>query len=196
MKIDEIIIVEGVYDKNTLLQVVDATVIDVGGFGIFKDKALLGLLRRMANERGVIILTDSDGAGFVIRNHLKGVLPPDRTKHAYIPDVYGKERRKRERSKEGKLGVEGMSPDILLDALRKAGASLSHGQAAGITAADLYAWGLSGGENSSSKRDALKKRLELPERLSSRALLNVLEVLYTREELELILREASICGTI
>ena len=124
VKIREVIVVEGRYDKNTLSQVVDATILETKGFGIFKDKAQLRLLRRAAQARGLIVLTDSDGAGFVIRNYLRGVLPPERVKHAYIPDVPGKERRKAAPGKEGKLGVEGMSPELLLEALRRAGATV------------------------------------------------------------------------
>ena len=119
-RVREVIVVEGRYDKNTLSQVVDATILETGGFGIFRDKAMTAFLRRLASERGLILLTDSDGAGFVIRNHLRGVLPPGTVKHAYIPDVRGKERRKRAPGKEGKLGVEGMSPAVLLRALERA----------------------------------------------------------------------------
>ncbi len=185
IKINEVIVVEGVYDKNALRQVVDATVIDIGGFGIFKNSELRELLRRLAQERGVIILTDSDAAGFVIRNHLKGALPPDRVKHAYIPDVYGKERRKAKAGREGKLGVEGMPPDILLGALVRAGAAMGESDGSSApTSADFYEWGLSGGEDSSARRDELKARLGLPSRLSSRAFFGVLAALYGREELD------------
>ena len=122
-KLKEVIVVEGRYDKNTLSQVVDAVIIPVNGFSIFKDKEKLALLRRVGQERGLIVLTDSDGAGFMIRNHLRGLLPKEQVKHAYIPDIYGKERRKRTAGKEGKLGVEGMRPDTLLTALEKCGAT-------------------------------------------------------------------------
>lgn len=189
IKINEIIIVEGAYDKNALRQVVDATVIDIGGFGIFNNRELRALLRRLADERGVIILTDSDAAGFVIRNHLKGVLPPDKVKHAYIPDVYGKERRKAKAGREGKLGVEGMPPDILLEALNRAGATRGENGGASVpSAADFYEWGLSGREDSSGKRAKLQKRLGLPSGLSARAFFEVLSVLYTREEIENIIK--------
>ena len=131
IRIREAIIVEGRYDKNTLAQVVDAPILETSGFGIFHDSQRLALLRRLAETRGIIVLTDSDGAGFVIRNYLRGAIDPTQVKHAYIPDVAGKERRKRTASKEGKLGVEGMRPEVLLEALRRASAgrtviSISH----------------------------------------------------------------------
>ena len=185
-RIREVIVVEGRYDKNTLSQVVDATVIPLGGFAVFNDKEKVAFLRRLAAERGLIVLTDSDGAGFVIRNHLKGVLPQDQVKHAYIPDIYGKEKRKRKGGKEGKLGVEGMKPEILLDALRRAGATIdekSTVKGKSITKADLYDLGLIG-PDSVEKRKALCKRLELPEHLSANALVDVLNLLMSREELE------------
>ena len=190
VKIREVIVVEGRYDKNTLSQVVDATILETKGFGIFKDKAQLRLLRRAAQARGLIVLTDSDGAGFVIRNYLRGVLPPERVKHAYIPDVPGKERRKAAPGKEGKLGVEGMRPEVLEAALRRAGATFldETGEAApkrqAITKADLMALGLSGGPGAAERRKELLHRLELPERLSPNALLEVLNALFTLGELE------------
>ena len=122
-KIKEVIVVEGRYDKNTLAQVVDATVVTLGGFAVFNDKEKVAFLRRLAAERGLIVLTDSDGAGFVIRNYLKGALPKEQVKQAYIPDIHGKEKRKRAPGKEGKLGVEGMKPEVILEALRRAGAT-------------------------------------------------------------------------
>ena len=191
VKIREVIVVEGRYDKNTLSQVVDATILETKGFGIFKDKAQLRLLRRAAQARGLIVLTDSDGAGFVIRNYLRGVLPPERVKHAYIPDVPGKERRKAAPGKEGKLGVEGMSPELLLEALRRAGATVEGETAAPtrvrITKADLVELGLSGGVGSGEKRLTLLKKLGLPEHMSPNAMLQALNLLYTREELEALL---------
>lgn len=191
VKIREVIVVEGRYDKNTLSQVVDATILETKGFGIFKDKAQLRLLRRAAQARGLIVLTDSDGAGFVIRNYLRGVLPPERVKHAYIPDVPGKERRKAAPGKEGKLGVEGMSPELLLEALRRAGATVEGETAAPtrgrITKADLVELGLSGGVGSGEMRLTLLKKLGLPEHMSPNAMLQALNLLYTREELEALL---------
>ena len=186
VRVREVIVVEGTYDLNTLKQVLDATVITTEGFGIFHQKDKLDLIVRMAQSRGVIILTDSDGAGFVIRNHLKGCLDPDLVKHAYIPDIPGKERRKARASKEGKLGVEGMPPEVLLEALRRAGATLDDvSQDAGgrITKADLYALGLSGRPDSAQRRKELLQRLELPEKLSPNAMLDVLNVIVSKEEL-------------
>lgn len=186
VRVREVIVVEGKYDLNTLKQVLDATVITTEGFGIFHQKDKLDLIVRMAQSRGVIILTDSDGAGFVIRNHLKGCLDPDLVKHAYIPDIPGKEWRKARASKEGKLGVEGMPPEVLLEALRRAGATLDDvSQDAGgrITKADLYALGLSGRPDSAQRRKELLQRLELPEKLSPNAMLDVLNVIVSKEEL-------------
>ena len=194
-KIKEVIVVEGRYDKNTLSQIVDATVVTVGGFSVFNDKEKLAFLRRLANERGLIVLTDSDGAGFVIRNHLKGALPKDKVKQAYIPDVMGKERRKRHAGKEGKLGVEGMKPDVLLEALRKAGATFLDEEADApvqkepLTKADLFELGLTGGTGSAEKRQALMKKLELPSKLTANGLLEALNLLYDRETLERIMNE-------
>ena len=185
-RVREVIVVEGRYDKNALKQAVEATVVETGGFGVFKDGEKLALLRRLAEERGLILLTDSDGAGFVIRNFLKGAIPPDRLKQAYIPDIRGKERRKAAPGKEGKLGVEGMSPAILLRALERAGATFEDGPAAGdrapITKGDFYALGLTGGRDSAARRAALLKALELPERMTANALLEAVNLLYAREE--------------
>ena len=185
-KIREVIVVEGRYDKNTLSQVVDASIIELGGFGIFNDRERTALLRRLAETRGIILFTDPDGAGFVIRNHLKGAIQSGRVLHAYIPDVYGKERRKRTAGKEGKLGVEGMRPEVLLDALRTAGATFEGEEKTvkrkSITHADLLDFGLIG-PGSRAKRTALLRALALPEHLSTAALLDVLGALTTREEL-------------
>lgn len=193
-RIREVIVVEGRYDKNTLSQAVDATVVTLGGFAVFNDKEKLAFLRRLAEKRGLIVLTDSDGAGFVLRNYLKGALPKDRVKQAYIPDVKGKERRKRRGGKEGKLGVEGMRPEVLLEALRRAGATFedespAEREAPPITKADLFALGLSGGEGSAERRRRLLKRLDLPEHLTANGLLEALNLLFSREELEVLLKE-------
>jgi len=188
-KVQEAIVVEGRYDKNTLSQVVDAAILETAGFAIFKDKQRLALLRRLAEKRGIIILTDSDGAGFVIRNYLKGALDPRLVKHAYIPDRYGKERRKRIPGREGKLGVEGMPPEVLLTALERAGATFVEQQEERVaiqrevTKSDLFAAGLVGGAGAVAKRKALFKRLDLPEHLSTNALLDILNALYNYEEL-------------
>ena len=186
-RIREVIVVEGRYDKNALRQVVEATVVETGGFGVFNDRERLALLRRLAAERGLILLTDSDAAGFVIRNFLKGAIPKDQLKQAYIPDIYGKERRKAAPGKEGKLGVEGMSPQVLLAALERAGATFEDGQpseerAEPITKADLYALGLTGGQDSQTKRRALLQKLGLPEHMTANAMLEALNILYTRGE--------------
>ena len=186
-RIREAIVVEGRYDKNTRSQVVDAVILETSGFGVFKDGEKLTLLRRLARERGLIIFTDPDGAGFVIRNFLKGAIPPEQVKHAYIPDIYGKERRKRAPGKEGKLGVEGVSPEVLLRALEQAGATFldedAPASAAGdLTAADLFALGLTGRPDSAARRQALLKKLGFPEHMNTKALLTVLNALYTVDE--------------
>ena len=186
VRIKEAILVEGRYDKNTLSQILDAPILETSGFGILKDKAQLALLRQVAQTRGLIVFTDSDGAGFVIRNFIKGAIPGQYLKHAYIPDVYGKERRKAAPGKEGKLGVEGMKREVLLEALRRAGATFegeTAAAAAGITKQDMMELGLSGGPDSSAKRLALMKRLGFPEHMSANALLQALNLLYTRQQL-------------
>ena len=182
VKIKEAIVVEGRYDKNTLSQIVDAPILETSGFGIFKDKQQLKLLRRVAQLRGLIVFTDADGAGFVIRNHIKSAIPGKYLKHAYIPDIPGKEKRKSAPGKEGKLGVEGMTPDIILQALRNAGATIegeSEKRTAGaITKADLMELGLAGIPGSDEKRRALMKKLDLPEHMSSNALLTAINLLF------------------
>ena len=186
VKIREAFVVEGRYDKNTLSQVVDAPIFETNGFGIRKDKARMDLMRRVAEQRGLIVFTDSDGAGFVIRNFLKGAIPAKYLKHAYIPDIPGKERRKSAPGKEGKLGVEGMTPEILLSCLKRAGATILGEDTPTeqpITKQDLFDLGLSGGANASEKRKKLMKKLALPEHLSPNGLLQALSLLYTREEL-------------
>ena len=185
-QIKEVIVVEGRYDKNALSQVVDAIILETSGFGIFNDKQKQKLLRQMAERRGLIILTDSDGAGFVIRNFIKSCVPPQHIKQAYVPDIYGKERRKKVPSKEGKLGVEGMKPEILLNALIKAGATFDNEtekeKNKRISKADMYVKGLSGGEGSRLKRANLIKQLDLPEHLTADGLLDVLNALMSKEE--------------
>ncbi len=184
-RIKEVIVVEGRYDKNTLSQVVDAAILETSGFGIFNDAAKRRLLKTLAETRGLIVLTDSDGAGFLIRNHIRGIVDPKLVKHAYIPDISGKERRKEKASKEGKLGVEGMRPEVLIEALKRAGAtfddSLAEQRPAQITKADLYAKGLSGREGSAEKRRQFLQKLGLPERMSADAMLDVLNALMDRE---------------
>ncbi|MGI6181613.1 MAG: toprim domain-containing protein [Agathobaculum sp.] len=198
IRIREAILVEGRYDINTVKQVVDTVVLETGGFRIFNDRDQLKLIRRIAQSRGLIILTDSDGAGFVIRNYLKGALPADRIKQAYIPDVAGKERRKSHASKEGKLGVEGMSPAIIEQALRRAGATILSSQPADrcaddrpITKADFYTWGLSGGAGSAARRQQLLHMLSLPEHMTANALLEFINAVGTREEIAAALQQFS-----
>ena len=184
-RIEEVIVVEGRYDRNMLLQVVDATVVETGGFSVFNNRAKLAFLRKLAQKRGLILLTDSDGAGFVIRNYLKGAIPTEQVKQAYIPDIPGKERRKRKAGKEGKLGVEGMTRKFSCRPC--AGAALPlWGEAAPsaavpITKADLLDRGLIG-PGSTQKRQQLLKNLELPEHLTPNALLETLNLLMSREE--------------
>ena len=199
IRVREAIVVEGRYDKAALCGAVDAVVLETGGFGVFSDREKLELLRRLAEKRGLIILTDSDGGGFLIRSFLKSAMDPARIKHAYIPDVPGKERRKRRPGREGKLGVEGMSADVLIDCLRRAGATIegedgSRSEEPRVTKAELYAWGLTGRPNSAARRAELKKTLGLPERLTTNALMDVLSVLMTREELERRLAELDADG--
>ena len=186
-KVKEVIVVEGRYDKNALLQVVDAVIVETGGFSVFNNGEKLALLRRLAQKRGLILLTDSDGAGFVIRRYLKGAIPPEQIKQAYIPDVAGKERRKRKAGKEGKLGVEGMTPAVLLDTMRRAGATFEGEENtapdAHITKADLLDKGLIG-PHSAEKRQALLKKLDLPAHLTPNAMLEALNLLLTQAEFD------------
>ena len=184
VKIREAIVVEGRYDKNTLSQIVDAPILETSGFGIFKDKKQMALLRQVAQKRGLIVFTDPDGAGFVIRNHIKSAIEPKYLKHAYIPDIMGKERRKKTAGKEGKLGVEGVSREIILEALRRAGATIEGEEVSAqrqITKQDLMELGLSGGADASAKRLALLKKLNLPEHMSANAMLQALNLLYSLE---------------
>lgn len=194
--IREAILVEGRYDANAVHQVVDAIVLETGGFRIFNDRDQLRLLRRIAATRGLILLTDSDGAGFVIRNYLKGALPAGSIKQAYIPDIQGKERRKRHSSKEGKLGVEGMRPDVILQALRRAGATIEQEGSAPIsngviTKADFYEWGLSGRNDSAKRRAAVLHALDLPAHMTANALLEFINAVGTRADIEQIVQQIS-----
>ncbi len=192
VKIKEAIVVEGRYDKNTLSQIVDAPIFETSGFGIFKDKQQMALLRQVAERRGLIVFTDPDGAGFVIRNHIKSAIDGKYLKHAYVPDILGKERRKAAPGKEGKLGVEGMPPEIILEALHSAGATMdgeSQAAQASITKQDLMALGLSGGANAAENRLKLLKKLNLPEHMSANAMLQALNLLYNLEELTTFVQE-------
>ena len=193
VKVKEVIVVEGRYDKNTLSQVVDAVIVETGGFAVFRDRERLELIRAMAKRRGIIVFTDPDGAGFVIRNFLRGAVPPEQVKHAYVPDIKGKEKRKSSPSKEGKLGVEGVPAQVILEALQRAGATCGQEPVACpkrmITKTDLFEAGLSGGENSAQKRRALLKRLKLPEHLAPNALVKVLNSLMGYEEFYKLVQE-------
>lgn len=195
IRIREAIVVEGRYDKNTLAQVVDTLILETSGFGVFKDREKLVLLRRLAEKRGLIVLTDADGAGFVIRNYLKGSIPGRQVKHAYIPELYGKERRKRAPGKEGKLGVEGMDPETLRRALLAAGATVEGGPApageGGFTKAVLFQLGLTGTPDAAERRRALQRAMGLPENLSANALMEVLDLLSTPGEVSALLSELS-----
>jgi len=187
VKIREAIVVEGRYDKNTLSQIVDAPIFETGGFGIFKDREQMLLLRRVAEVRGLIVFTDADGAGFVIRNHIKSAIPAQFLKHAYTPDVFGKERRKVKAGKEGKLGVEGMTREIILESLRHAGATFEGGETPAvrreITKADLMELGLYG-PGSAESRAVLIKKLGFPEKMSTNAFLQAVNLLYSLDELK------------
>lgn len=187
IKIKEAIVVEGRYDKNTLSQIVDAPILETSGFGIFKNKEQMALLRKVAEIRGLIVFTDADGAGFVIRNHIKSAIPGKYLKHAYTPDIFGKERRKAAPGKEGKLGVEGMKPEVIMEALRRAGATIVGAEtgekAQEITKADLMDLGLYG-PGSAEKRAALIKKLGFPEKMSTNAFLQAVNLLYTLDELK------------
>jgi len=187
VKIKEAIVVEGRYDKNTLSQIVDAPILETSGFGIFKDKEQMALLRRIAEIRGLIVFTDADGAGFVIRNHIKSAISGKYLKHAYTPDIFGKERRKAKGGKEGKLGVEGMTREVILESLRRAGATFEGADAdtprKEITKADLMDLGLYG-PGSAENRAALIKKLGFPEKMSTNAFLQAVNLLYSLDELK------------
>ena len=192
IEIKEAIIVEGRYDIQTLKQCVNTVILQTGGFRIFKDKERLQMIRKIAQKRGILILTDSDGAGLVIRNFLKGAIPTNQVKHAYVPEILGKESRKRHASKAGTLGVEGMSQDILKNALVSAGATILGDEQKTIkqlVKADLFALGLSGQSGSEQKRKALLKKLNLPQYLSSNALLDFLNAVSNKDEIFEIIKE-------
>ena len=195
VKIQEAIVVEGRYDKNTLSQIVDAPIFETAGFAIFKDKQQMALLRQVAQKRGLIVFTDSDGAGFVIRNHIKSAIDNRYLKHAYIPDIYGKERRKKIPGKEGKLGVEGMNGTVILEALSRAGATFLEEEARhhhSITKQDLMELGLSGCADATVKRRRLLKKLDFPEHMSANAMLQALDLLFTFDELKGFVRDMEI----
>ncbi len=195
IKLKEAIIVEGKYDKIKLSSIVDGLIITTDGFGIFKDKEKRELIKLLAKKRGIIILTDSDSAGFLIRSHIKGFVKEGEIKNVFVPDIFGKEKRKTAPSKEGKLGVEGISCEILESALKKAGIANLQGQNEGqnqgqdkqpqqreVTKTDLFEDGLSGGADSKAKRALLLSQLGLPRRMSTNTLLEAINALYSYEE--------------
>ena len=186
----QIVLLEGKYDKIKLSQIFDTTILTTDGFGIFKQKDKVAMLRKLAETHGLLVFTDADGAGLVIRNFLKGAITGGKVYHAFIPDLYGKEKRKAKGSKEGKLGVEGVPDEIIIQAVERSGAmDETPREKGGITKADLYDLGLSGGQGSAEKRKALLKALQLPENLSSNALLDVLNCMTDREELAKLVNE-------
>lgn len=185
IKIDRAVIVEGKYDKIKLSSILDAVIIETDGFGIFNDKEKQALIRRLAETKGILILTDSDSAGFKIRSFIKGIVPSEQIINAYIPDIFGKEKRKTEASKEGKLGVEGVKPQVIAEALEKAGVfceEVEDYERRTITKLDLYDDGLSGGAGSDALRKKLLKHLNLPEKLTANALLQIINTFLTFEE--------------
>lgn len=195
IKLTKPVIVEGKYDIIKLSNLIDGLIIKTDGFGIFKDKEKQKLIRRLAGETGIIVLTDSDSAGFMIRNFLTSSLPKDKITHVYIPDIFGKEKRKTEAGKEGKLGVEGMREEILLEAFRKAGVTgeVTTEKRQLITNVDLYEYGFSGRPNSQEKRKLLLKKLSLPERLSTSSLVKILNTFVTYEDFINIAKEITSC---
>lgn len=185
IKIREAVIVEGKYDKIKLSSLIDGLIIETGGFRIFKDKEQMKLIRRLADTRGLLVLTDSDSAGFLIRHYLSGSISPEKIKHAYIPDIFGKEKRKDKPSREGKLGVEGVPDQAIREALERAGVVCGCVETAPrreITKTDLYLAGLSGGENSAERRRLLLRELDLPEHLAANSLPGVLNSMLTYDE--------------
>lgn len=194
IKLEQAVIVEGKYDQIKLSGVIDALIIKTDGFGIFKNKEKQKFLRKIADEKGLIVMTDSDSAGFMIRNFISSCVPKDKITNVYIPDIYGKEKRKDSPSAEGKLGVEGVSEQVIVAALEKAGitAKVTENNRRMITNLDLYEYGLSGRENSSLKRKQLLKKLGLPERLSSSSMLKILNSFVTYEQFENTVKEITL----
>ena len=183
IKLTEAVIVEGKYDKIKLSNILDAFIIETNGFAVFKDKTKLSFIKKLAKERGIIILTDSDHAGFMIRNYISSGVPKEQIKNVYIPDIFGKEKRKNAPSKEGKLGVEGMTKEVIVEALSKAGITSSKSVCSDpVTTVDFYDLGLTGGADSKAKRKALCKALDLPEFLSTSSLISCINNFMTKEE--------------
>lgn len=187
LELKEAVIVEGRYDKIKLSEIITSPIIDTGGFRVFKDKEKQALIRQIANKRGLLIMTDVDSAGFVIRNFLRGIVPAEQIKHAYIPTIEGKESRKAESSKEGKLGVEGIDRESLIEAIRKSGAAIigeDSDKSGEFTKADFYEYGLSGREDSAIFRRRILNDLGLPEYLTTNAMISALNCLFTKDEFE------------
>ena len=183
IKLTEAVIVEGKYDKIKLSNILDAFIIETNGFAVFKDKTKLSFIKKLAKERGIIILTDSDHAGFMIRNYISSGVPKEQIKNVYIPDIFGKEKRKDTPSKEGKLGVEGMTKEVILASLEKAGVSSTSSVCDNpITTVDFYDLGLTGGANSKAKRKAVCKALDLPEFLSTSSLISCINNFMTKKD--------------
>lgn len=185
IKVDQVVIVEGRYDKIKLSSIIDGIIIETEGFGIFKDKDKQRLIRKLAEKKGIVILTDSDSAGFVIRNFITSIVPKDHITNVYIPDIYGKEKRKSEASKEGKLGVEGVSADVIANAFEKAGIGVSESvksERREITLNDFYDDGLTGSADSKAKRQRILIKLDLPEKMSTKAMLDILNLFLTYED--------------
>lgn len=183
IKLSEAVIVEGKYDKIKLSNILDAFIIETNGFAVFNDKTKLSFIKKLAKERGIIILTDSDHAGFMIRNYISSGVPKEQIKNVYIPDIFGKEKRKNAPSKEGKLGVEGMTKEVIVEALSKAGITSSKSMCSDpVTTVDFYDLGLTGGAGSKAKRKALCKTLDLPEFLSTSSLISCINNFMTKEE--------------
>lgn len=185
IKISQAVIVEGKYDKIKLSSIIDGLIIETNGFSVFKDKEKQKLIRRLADEKGILIMTDSDSAGFKIRSFLGGSIPNDKIFHAYIPDIFGKEKRKTECSKEGKLGVEGVPVQVITEALERAGVLYENKETVDrreITNIDLYEYGLSGSPDCKQKKEKLLKYLDLPVRLSTSSLVKLLNTFMTYED--------------
>ena len=193
IKVDRVIIVEGRYDKIKLSSIIDGVIIETEGFGIFKNKEKQKLIRRLAEEKGIVILTDSDSAGFVIRSFISSIVPNEYIVNAYIPDIIGKEKRKDTPSKEGKLGVEGVSQQVIISALQQAGIGCEatyKTECRKVTTADFYEDGLSGSQDSKTKRTKLLKYLDLPERMSSKAMLEIINIFMTYDDYKTALKKS------
>ena len=193
IKVDKIIVVEGKYDKIKLSSIIDGVIVETEGFGIFKNKDKQKLIRTLAEKKGLVILTDSDSAGFMIRSFISSIVPNEFITNAYIPDVYGKEKRKESASKEGKLGVEGVSPEIIKEALVKAGVvcEISHSSCVNkVSNIDLFEDGLNGASDSKHRRLQLLKHLGLPERLNTKGLLGVINTIMTYDEYKIAVEES------